>query len=97
VVAGVSSRKPKIRGVVREVGLERDENQFHSFNLKMGVVVNAGKKLSYEEGEKVMKGFRQDFLGKTVEITPSKAQKSRKAPSKKTKKAAKPRKKASGT
>jgi hypothetical protein len=97
VVAGVSSRKPKIRGVVREVGLERDENQFHSFNLKMGVVVNAGKKLSYEEGEKVMKGFRQDFLGKTVEITPSKAKKSRKAPSKKTKKAAKPRKKASGT
>jgi len=93
----VSSRKPKIRGVVREVGLERDENQFHSFNLKMGVVVNAGKKLSYEEGEKVMKGFRQDFLGKTVEITPSKAKKSRKAPSKKSKKAAKPRKKASGT
>ena len=93
----MSSRKPKIRGVVREVGLERDENQFHSFNLKMGVVVNAGKKLSYEEGEKVMKGFRQDFLGKTVEITPSKAKKSRKAPSKKSKKAAKPRKKASGT
>ena len=93
----MSSRKPKIRGVVREVGLERDENQFHSFNLKMGVVINAGKKLSYEEGEKVMKGFKQDFLGKTVEITPSKAKKSRKAPSKKTKKAAKPRKKASGT
>lgn len=93
----MSSRKSKIRGVVREVGLERDENQFHSFNLKMSVVVNAGKKLSYEEGEKVMKGFRQDFLGKTVEVTPSKAKKSRKAPSKKSKKAAKPRKKASGT
>ena len=93
----MSSRKPKIRGVVREVGLERDENQFHSFNLKMGVVINAGKKLSYEEGEKVMKGFKQDFLGKAVEITPSKAKKSRKPPSKKSKKAAKPGKKASGT
>lgn len=93
----MSSRKPKIRGVVREVGLERDENQFHSFNLKMGVVINAGKKLSYEEGEKVMKGFKQDFLGKTVEIIPSKAKKSRKPPSKKSKKAAKSGKKASGT
>jgi len=97
MVAGLSSRKPKFKGVVKEVGLERDEDHFRSFNLKMGVIVNAGKKLSYEEGEKMMSGFRDDFLGKTVEITPSKARKTRKATSKKPKKASKPRKKTSGT
>jgi len=96
VVADVSSKKPKIKGVVSEVGLERDEDHFRSFNLKMGVVVNAGKRLSYEEGERMMRGFRKDFLGKTVEITTTNAKKRRRAASKKTKKASKPRKKAEG-
>jgi len=66
----VGSEEPKIKGIVSEVGLERDEDHFHSFNLKIGVVVKAGKSLDYERGERMMRQFRKELLGKEVEITP---------------------------
>ena len=64
----MASEAPKIRGVVREVGLERDDDRFRSFNLRIGIVVKAGKSLSYEEGERMMRRFRKELLGKRVEI-----------------------------
>ena len=70
VVKCVGSEEPKVKGVVKEVGLERDEGQFHSFNLKIGVVVKAGKSLNYEDGEQLMRQFRKELLGKEVNITP---------------------------
>ena len=65
----MGSEEPKVKGVVSEVGLERDENHFSSFNLKIGVVVEAKKNLSYEEGVQLMRQFRKELLGKEVEIT----------------------------
>lgn len=64
----VDSEEPKFRGVVSEVGLERDGGHFRSFNLKIGVVVKAGKRLGYEEGERMMRRFRKELLGKDVEV-----------------------------
>jgi len=65
----MSDEEPKVRGVVSEVGLERDEERFRSFNLKIGVVLKADKSLTYREGEKQMNRFRKEFLGKTVEVS----------------------------
>jgi len=67
-VADVDSEKPKVKGVVSEVGLERDEDHFRSFNLKISVVVKAGKRLNYEEGERMMTTFKKELLGKEVEV-----------------------------
>ena len=64
----MNSNEPRLKGVVKDVGLERDEEHFRSFNLKIGVVVKAEKSLSYEEGERMMRQFRKEFLGKEVEI-----------------------------
>ena len=60
---------PKFKGVVNEVGLERAEAQFRSFNLKIGMVVKDGKNLTYDQGEKLMKRLRKQLLGKEVEVT----------------------------
>lgn len=65
----MSDEEPKIRGVVSEVGLERDEDHFRSFNLKIGVVLKAGKSLTYKEGEQQMRRFRKELLGKEVEVS----------------------------
>lgn len=64
----MGSEEPKVRGVVSEVGLERDEDHFHSFKLKISVVVKAGRSLSYEEGERRMRRFRKELLGKEVDL-----------------------------
>ena len=64
----VSDVGPKVKGVVSEIGLERDENQFLSFNLKIGVLLKSEKNMNYEEGERVMKRFRKDLLGREVEV-----------------------------
>ena len=61
--------EPKLKGVVSEVGLKRDETHFTSFNLKIGVVMNTKKNLSYREGEQLMMQLRKELLGKEVEIT----------------------------
>ncbi|MBS7619232.1 C2H2-type zinc finger protein [Candidatus Bathyarchaeota archaeon] len=62
--------KSKVRGVVSEIGLERDDEHFRSFNLKVSIVIKPLKSVNYEEGEKLMKQFRKNILGKEVEFTP---------------------------
>jgi uncharacterized C2H2 Zn-finger protein len=55
-------------GVVNQVGLERDEEEFRSFNLTLGIKVKIGKKLSLKEGERLIKQMRKDLLGKNIEF-----------------------------
>lgn len=66
----VSSEEPKVRGIVSEVGLERDEGHFRSFKLKIGVLVKDERRLSYRDGERLMRQFRKELLGKEVDVTP---------------------------
>lgn len=65
----VDSDQSRIKGVVSDVGLERNEEHFRSFNVKIGVVVRAGKALNFDDGERVMRQLRKELLGKEVEIT----------------------------
>jgi uncharacterized membrane protein YkoI len=58
----------KFKGVVEEVGLQRNGDQFNSFNLTISMVVKTEKSLTYTQGEHLMSQFRKDFLGKNVEI-----------------------------
>jgi len=58
----------RIKGVVGEVGLQRNGDQFNAFSLTINLVVNPKKHLTYDEGEKLMKQFRKDLLGKNIEI-----------------------------
>ena len=58
----------KFKGVVEEVGLQRDGDQFNSFNLTVSMVVKTEKKLTYTQGERLMTRFRKELLGKNVEI-----------------------------
>jgi len=58
----------RIKGVVGEVGLQRNGDQFNAFSLTLNLVVNPKKHLTYDEGEKLMKQFRKDLLGKNIEI-----------------------------
>ena len=58
----------KLHGVVNQVGLERDEAEFRSFNLTLGIKVKTEKKLSLKEGERLIKQMRKDFLGKNIEF-----------------------------
>lgn len=66
----MDSEKLRLRGVVSEVGLERDENHFRSFNLKIGLLVKNGKQLSYEEGERMVSRLRKELMGKEVDVAP---------------------------
>jgi hypothetical protein len=58
----------KFHGIVNQVGLERDEEEFRSFSLTLGIKVKTGKKLSLKEGERLIKQMRKDFLGKNIEF-----------------------------
>lgn len=58
----------KFKGVVSQVGLERDEAEFLSFNLTLGIKVKTGKKLNLKEGERLIKQMRKDFLGKNIQF-----------------------------
>jgi hypothetical protein len=60
----------KFHGIVNEIGLERDEEQFANFNLKVGILVKTDKKLTYKEGERIIKKLRKDLLGKNIELEP---------------------------
>jgi hypothetical protein len=55
-------------GIVSEVGLERDATEFTVYNLKVGIKLKAEKKLSYTEGEKLIKQLRKELLGKNIEL-----------------------------
>ncbi len=58
----------KVKGVVGEVGLERDGERFNAFNVKISMVVDSGKAMTLEQGELLIKQFRKELLGKAVEI-----------------------------
>jgi len=64
----MAQEEAKFHGVVNQVGLERDEAEFRSFNLTLGIKVKTGKKLSLKEGERLIKQMRKDFLGKNIEF-----------------------------
>ncbi len=57
----------KIKGVVGEIGLARNEGKFNSFDLTVGLVLKTGG-LSYTQGERLMAEMRKELLGKVVEI-----------------------------
>jgi len=58
----------KLHGVVNAVGLERDEQEYQNFTIIVGIKIKMDKKMSYTEGEKLMKQFQKDFLGKNIEM-----------------------------
>jgi len=57
----------KIKGVVGEIGLKRNEGKFNSFNLTVGLVLKTGG-LTYAQGERLIVEMRKELLGKMVEI-----------------------------
>ena len=59
----------KVKGVVGEVGLERDDERFNAFNVKISIVVDSGKAMTLDQGEQLIKQFRKELLGKKVEVT----------------------------
>ena len=57
----------KIKGIVGEVGLERNEGKFNSFSVTVGLTLKTGG-LTYAQGERVIAEMRKELLGKAVEI-----------------------------
>jgi hypothetical protein len=64
----MTQEDPKLLGTVNEVGLERDVQEYRNFNLTVGVRLKTGKKLSYTEGEKLIKKLKKTLLGKNIEL-----------------------------
>lgn len=60
----------KILGVVNAVGLERDDQEFRNFNLTVGIKIKTDKKISYTEGERLIKKLQKDLMGKNIELEP---------------------------
>jgi len=58
----------KLLGVVNAVGLERDNQEFRNFTLTMGIKIKTEKKISYSEGEKLMKQLQKELMGKNIEL-----------------------------
>jgi uncharacterized C2H2 Zn-finger protein len=63
----MASEDEKFQGVVSHVGLERDEAEFLNFNLTLGILVKT-EKLTYSEGERLIKKLQKELLGKNVEL-----------------------------
>ena len=57
----------KIKGIVGEVGLERNEGKFNSFSVTVGLTLKTGG-LTYAQGERLIAEMRKELLGKEVEI-----------------------------
>jgi len=57
----------KIKGIVGEIGLERNEGKFNSFSVTVGLTLKTGG-LSYAQGERLIAEMRKELLGKAVEI-----------------------------
>jgi hypothetical protein len=57
----------KIKGIVGEVGLERNEGKFNSFSVTVGLTLKKGG-LTYAQGERLITEMRKELLGKEVEI-----------------------------
>jgi ribosomal protein L12E/L44/L45/RPP1/RPP2 len=62
------AQEDKILGVVNAVGMERDEKEYRKFNLTVGIKVKTDKRVSYTEGEKLMKQLQKDLMGKNIEL-----------------------------
>jgi len=58
----------KIKGVVGEVGLARDEDKFNAYNITIGLIVKSERSLTYAQGERLIKQYQRDLLGKEIEI-----------------------------
>ena len=56
----------KIKGVVGEVGLERNGGAFNSFSVNLSLTLKG--RLTYAQAEKRITEMRKELLGKTVEI-----------------------------
>ena len=61
----------KIKGIVGEVGLERNEGKFNSFSVTVGLTLKTGG-LTYAQGERLIAEMRKELLGKAMiaEIIP---------------------------
>jgi hypothetical protein len=57
----------KIKGIVGEVGLERNEGAFNSFSVTISLTLKTGG-LTYAQGERRIAEMRKELLGKAVEI-----------------------------
>jgi len=62
------SSQRRLRGVVSEIGLEREEGRFHSFRVKVGITLKMENSMDYEEGERAVKRLRRELLGREVEL-----------------------------
>jgi len=58
----------KLKGPVREIGIERDNDRHDSFNITIGITVKTEGKVTYEEAERLSTKFRREYLGKDVEF-----------------------------
>jgi hypothetical protein len=56
----------KIKGVVGEIGLERNEGAFNSFSVNLSLTLKGS--LTYTQAEKRISEMRKELLGKAVEI-----------------------------
>ena len=65
----MSEENQKLKGVIGEVSLERDEDKFNTFNVTMKMIVDNGRPLSYDRGETLVQQFRKGLLGKKVELS----------------------------
>jgi hypothetical protein len=61
-------QQEKILGVVNAIGIERDELEFRNFTLIMGIKIKTDKKITYNEGEKIIKKLQKSLLGKNIEL-----------------------------
>ncbi len=58
----------KLKGPVREIGIERDHDRHDSFNITIGITIKTEGKVSYEEAERLSTKFRREYLGRDVEF-----------------------------
>ena len=65
----MSEEDQKLKGVIGEVSLERDEDKFNTFNVTIKMIVDNGKPLNYDRGETLVQQFRKGLLGKKVELS----------------------------
>ena len=58
----------RLLGVVNAVGLERDKQEFRNFTVTVGIKIKINKKISYIEGEKLMRQLQKELMGKNIEL-----------------------------
>ena len=64
----MAQEEVKKLGIVSQIGLERDAQEFTSYNLTVGIKLKSDKKLSYAEGERLIKQLKKDLMGKNIEL-----------------------------